>query len=507
MVQILDIILPIFTLVIAALLTIPVFRIIRKQGSHKTALTLSWFLVVFLIAGVTVANLALTYFSTANPAPLNLALDGSASTAVSSSFLVDALSIYMAIIIVAVSAVVMVYSVFFVDSNERPSDRYFAIMLILTAALLGAVLAGDLLTFFIFWEAATAAAAFLMMYRKSAFSLNATLKYLIMVIIASAFVLFGLSIVYGITGSLNYNALREALNASTLVASDKNLLIIAFAFIAAGYAIEAAIVPFHFWLPDAYTAAPAPSAAFLSALVDQGSYYILIRILLYIIIPTGPNQVLDWTLMLAFLASITMVIGNVFALIQNDVKRLIAYICVADVGYNLVAITSVTSLGLAGNLYFFLIGGLTTALAFMVIGIINNYGIRTLSDFAGIGKKMPLVSLALVVAGLSFAGVPPLGGFIAKYLVFTAAIQAQLGWLAVIGVLTSILQTAYIFRLINVMYAKKPKDETPIKENKRILIPVFILVAAIFILGLFPNIVLQLLQPATQQLSALIPAI
>jgi len=507
MVQILDIILPIFTLVIAALLTIPVFRIIRKQGRHKTALTMSWFLVVFLIAGVTVANLALTYFSTANPAPLNLALDGSASTAVSSSFLVDALSIYMAIIIVAVSAVVMVYSVFFVDSNERPSDRYFAIMLILTAALLGAVLAGDLLTFFIFWEAATAAAAFIMMYRKNAFSLNATLKYLIMVIIASAFVLFGLSIVYGITGSLNYNALREALNASTLVASDKNLLIIAFVFIAAGYAIEAAIVPFHFWLPDAYTAAPAPSAAFLSALVDQGSYYILIRILLYIIIPTGPNQVLNWTLMLAFLASMTMVIGNVFALIQNDVKRLIAYICVADVGYNLVAITSVTSLGLAGNLYFFLIGGLTTALAFMVIGIINNYGIRTLSDFAGIGKKMPLVSIALVVAGLSFAGVPPLGGFIAKYLVFTAAIQAQLGWLAVIGVLTSILQTAYIFRLINVMYAKKPKDETPIKENKRILIPVFILVAAIFILGLFPNIVLQLLQPATQQLSALIPAI
>jgi NADH-quinone oxidoreductase subunit N len=108
---------------------------------------------------------------------------------------------------------------------------------------------------------------------------------------------------------------------------------------------------------------------------------------------------------------------------------------------------------------------------------------------------------------LSFAGVPPLGGFIAKYLVFTAAIQAQLSWLAVIGVLTSILQTAYIFRLINAMYAKKPKDETPIKENKRILIPVFILVAAIFILGLFPDLVLQLLQPATQQLSALIPAI
>ncbi len=210
MVQIIDVILPIFTLVIAALLTIPIFKIIRKQNNHKTALTLAWFLAVLLIAGITVANLALSYYSTANPPPLNLTLDGSTSTAVTSSFLIDAVSIYMAIIIVAVSAVVIVYTVFFINSNERPSDRYFAIMLILTAALFGAVLSGDLLTFFIFWEAATAAAAFLMMYRKNAFSLNATLKFLVMVIIASAFVLFGLSIIYGITGSLNYIAVREA---------------------------------------------------------------------------------------------------------------------------------------------------------------------------------------------------------------------------------------------------------------------------------------------------------
>jgi NADH-quinone oxidoreductase subunit N len=260
-------------------------------------------------------------------------------------------------------------------------------------------------------------------------------------------------------------------------------------------------VPFHFWLPDAYTAAPAPSAAFLSALVDQGSYYIIIRILLYIILPSSKGGPLDWTLMLAILASLTMVVGNIFALIQNDVKRLMAYICVADVGYNLVAITSVTALGLAGNLYFFLIGGLTTALAFMAVGVMNSHGFKTLDDFQGLGKKMPWVSLALIIAGLSFAGVPPLGGFIGKYLVFTAAISANLSWLAVIGVLTSVLQTAYIFRLLNVMYGKKPKDEnTKIIENKRVLIPIFILVAAIFILGLFPDIVLHLISPVIAQL-------
>jgi NADH-quinone oxidoreductase subunit N len=497
MVALFDVILPIFTFVIAGLLTIPIFKYIRNSGgNHKTALTLGWFLAVFALAGVTIANLYLSYYTTANPAPVELALTGSASTAISSSFLIDAISIYMAIIIVAISAVVMLYTVFFVNSNERPSDRYFAVILMLTGALMGAVLAGDLLTFFIFWEAVTAAAAFLMLYRKNAVSLNATLKYLIMVIIASAFVLFGLSIIYGITGTLNYEALRTALG--VISSSDKNLLIVAFVFVAAGYAIEAAVVPFHFWLPDAYTAAPAPSAAFLSALVDQGSYYILIRILLFIILPTGT---IDWTIMLAVLAALTMIVGNIFALIQNDIKRLIAYICVADVGYNLVAISAnTTGLGLAGNLYFFLIGGLTTALAFMAIGIMNSHGFKTLDDFQGLGKKMPYVSIALIIAGLSFAGVPPLGGFMGKYLVFTAAISSNLAWLAIIGVITSVLQTAYIFRLMNVMYGKKAKDETRIQENKRILIPVFILVAAIFILGLFPSIVLNLIQPIMHQL-------
>jgi NADH-quinone oxidoreductase subunit N len=304
--------------------------------------------------------------------------------------------------------------------------------------------------------------------------------------------------VYGITGSLNYVAVREAIG--TLSGANMNLLIISFVFIAAGYAIEAAIVPFHFWLPDAYTAAPAPSSAFLSALVDQGSYYILIRILLFIILPISVGGVFDWTLMLAVLAALTMIVGNIFALIQNDIKRMVAYICVADVGYNLVAITSVTALGLAGNLYFFLIGGLTTALAFMAVGIINSKGFKTLDDFSGVGKKMPWTSLALIMAGLSFAGVPPLGGFMGKYLVFTSAISADFTWLAVIGVLTSVLQTAYIFRLVNVMYGKQSKIETVIKEDKRILIPVFILVAAIFILGLFPNTVLSLIQPITNQL-------
>jgi NADH-quinone oxidoreductase subunit N len=199
-----------------------------------------------------------------------------------------------------------------------------------------------------------------------------------------------------------------------------------------------------------------------------------------------------------------MIVGNLFALIQKDVKSLIAYICVADIGYNLVAISSVTALGLIGNLYFFLIGGITTALAFMAVGILNSYGYKSLDDFSGLGKKLPLVSLALVMAGLSFAGIPPFGGFMGKYLVFTAAIEANLSWLAVIGVLTSVLQTAYLFRLIQVMYGNKPRKEISIRESKRILIPIFVLAGALIILGLFPSIVLNLIQPVVEQLRSII---
>jgi NADH-quinone oxidoreductase subunit N len=493
MVGIVDVALPIISLVAFSILTIPVFRLIRKS-QHRTGLMLAWFSAVFIVSGAAVANLTAKYYSVPSPSFLNISLTGAPYSDLSSAFMIDAISIYMAIIFIAVSAVVVFYSLFHLSSDERPSGRYFAIMLMLTAALMGAVFSGDLLTLFIFWEAAAAGSGFLMIYKKTRASLNSTLKYLVMIIIASAFIVFGLSIVYGLTGTLNFWAVRDAL----ITLSNKNLLLIAFIFIASGYAIESAIVPFHFWLPDAYTAAPSSSAAFLSALIDQGSYYVLIRVLVFILTPPA---VLNWTFMLAVMAALTMIVGNLFALIQTNVKRLIANICVADVGYNLIGITSVTATGLMGNLYFFLIGGITTALSFMAIGLINRYGFKTLEDFSGLGWKMPFVSLALLIAGLSFAGVPPLGGFTAKFLVFTAAIEANLSWLAVVGVLTSVIQTAYVFRLVNYMYGRRPKDETRIAESKRMLIPIFILVGAIIILGIYPQIVFNLIQPSIQQIT------
>lgn len=494
MIEILDVCLPIISFVSFSLLTIPVVKAIRKRKNKTTVLTLGWFLMVFITATILVANLAAKYYEQPSPQPfLNVTLASGPSAIFSSTFMIDAISIYMAIIFTIVGAVTFLYSIFYINLSEKPSERYYSAMLIIIGCIIGVAFSGDLLTLFIFWEASAAGSSFLMLYKKTPKSLHATLKYLVMIIIASAFIIYGLSIVYGITGTLNFWAVKQAL----IALEDKRLLVIAFIFIATGYAIEAAVVPFHMWLPDAYTAAPASSSAFLSALIDQGSYYVLLRVFIYIL---TPPTVLEWTVMLAVFSALTMIVGNLLALAQKNVKRLIANICIADVGYNLVAITSVTSLGIMGNLYFFLIGGITTALSFMAVGILNRMGFETLDDFSGIGRKTPFTSLALLLGAFSFAGVPPLAGFIAKYLVFTAAIEANLSWLAVIGVLTSIIQAAYLLRLINYMYAKTPREETKIKEPKKLLVPIFILVAAIIVLGVYPTIVLNLIEPVIQQL-------
>ncbi|MEM1592071.1 MAG: NADH-quinone oxidoreductase subunit N [Candidatus Bathyarchaeia archaeon] len=498
MITIADVLSPITIFIFSSLLTIILCKFTEKMKAKGRVLIALWFLVIFSAAICAVWNLALKYHASSPTCPLlSITLSGNEFGIFSSAFLVDSVSVYLTIIFTFTAVIVTFYALLCVNNSDGNAGRYYAMMLFLTGCVIGTAFAGDFLTLFIFWEITAACSSFLLIYGRTPESIHATLKYLVMIIVASAFIIYALSIIYAISGTLNFWAVRQIL--ATM--QDKRLLEIAFLFMAAGYSIEAAIVPFHVWLPDAYTAAPASSSAFLSALVDQASYYVLLRVLLYIL---TPPTVLPWVLMFAIISALTMVIGNLLALAEINVKRLISYVCIADVGYNLVAITSATELGIMGNLYFFLVGGITTALAFMLVGIFNSMGLETLEDFSGVGTRMPLTSLAMLLAVLSFAGVPPLAGFIAKYMVFTSALKGNLAWLAVIGVLTSVIQTAYLLRLINYMYAKKPRNEIKIKEPKIKLIPVLILTFALIVLGLYPTMVLDLISPIINELQLII---
>jgi NADH-quinone oxidoreductase subunit N len=499
--EILDVLTPSVILFLSALLTVPILRIAHRQKRLYGSLRVLWVLTVFVISAAAAARLAINYYATAEKDPFHqIFLIGRDGSFLSSSLLVDSVSIFMAVVYLTVGLVTVLYGVLALRDEDVLSERYLALMLMVLGSVIAATFSGDLLTLFIFWEASTAGSCLLIVYKRTPRSIEACLKFIIMIIMASGFVVYGLSIIYGLTGSLNFWVVREALTRL----QDKRLLIMAFAFVASGYAIETAIVPFHLWLPDAYTAASPSASAFLSAIVDQASYYVLMRVLLYIL---TPPLILDWPTALAVFSALTMTMGNLFALAQTDVKRMISYVCAADIGYNLIAITSVKPLGVMGNLFFFFVGGMTTALAFMAVGILNKMGFRELADFSGIGHRFPLISLSLIIAVCSFSGIPPLAGFMSKYMVFTAAIEGGMAWLAVVGILNSVLQTGYLLRLVHYMYAKPIRRRVGARrgEPKAILIPVYLLVSLIVLLGIYLSIVLSLIYPAAQQLSLLLP--
>jgi len=494
MIDILDILAIPTILILMGVLTIPVIKILHTKPRYFRELLIGWFLIGFALCVIAIANLSFKYFNLEPIVPFfNINIAGSQFLVFSSSFLVDALSVYIVVIFIIIGTIAVIYGVLSEKDRGQITERYYAVMLIVLAGLIGAALAGDLLTLFIFWEVSAAGSSFLMLYRKTPRSIHATLKYLVMIVIGSSFIMYGLSIVFSIAGTLNFWEVRNVL----IIFNDKTLLLVAFGFIAGGYAIEAAIVPFHLWLPDAYTEAPASSSAFLSGLVDQGSYYVLLRVLIYILTPT---VVVNWTTTIAVFAALSMIVGNLRALTEVNIKRLVAYICVADVGYNLVAISSMTPVGVMANLFFFLVGGMATALAFMTVGLLNNMGIETLDDFNGIGRSVPWTSLGLSFGLLSFTGIPPFAGFFAKYLVFTSAIEGDLAWLAVIGVTASVIQAAYIFRLVNRMYGRPSSQQFTVKESRAVLIPIFILGLALIVLGFFPTLALNLIQPVVQEL-------
>jgi proton-translocating NADH-quinone oxidoreductase chain N len=445
----------------------------------------AWLIVTFSAAGFGVFRIATEYLGQSQPF-LEISAADTIFASLSTVFLVDTVSVYMVIAYMVVGSISCLYGVLHVSAKENLSERYYALLLIVIGTVTATTFSGDLLTLFIFWEATAAGACFLVAYKKSRESLESALKYLVMVIIASGFILYGLSLIYSLAGSLNFWTVKEVL----LTTSNPQLLLLAFAFLVAGYAIETAIVPFHMWMPDAYTAAPDSASAFLSAIVDQGSYYVILRVLLFILTPTA---VVDWRFTVAVFSAITMTAGNLFALAQTNVKRMLSYVCIADIGYNLIAITSITPIGLTGNLFFFFVAAMETALAFMAIGVFRRMGFETLEDLSGMGRKMPLTSFALVCAALSFSGVPLFAGFIAKYMVFTSVLQSSVAWLAVVGVLNSVLQTSYFLRVIHYMYAKPPKSDKKVKEPKKLLVPIYCLVLIIVVLGLYPDLVLNLL--------------
>lgn len=406
-------------------------------------------------------------------------------------FEIDTLSIFMSGSIAVLGFLVAVYSISYMENESRLTE-FYTLMTFMMAGMTGVVMAGDMFTLFVFWELMGLSSYVLVAFLKSRWGpIEAGFKYLVMSATASAFLILSMAIIYGMTGTLNFAYIADSLRG----AAASPWIIALFSTLVVGFGVKSAIVPLHTWLPDAHPEAPSPISALLSGIVIETGLYALARVLF---LTFDPGM---FKLPIAFLAVLTMTLANVMALLQSDIKRLLAYSSIAQIGYMLVGLAAGTTYGFMALFLHIFNHSMMKGMAFLASGsIVHETGTRDISSLRGIGKMMPVTSLSLFIALLGLGGVPGTNGFISKYHLFSAAFGSGLGWLGIMGVLNSALSMAYYIRIMQVLLAS-PKEGLKAKEAPILMLTVTMAMAAIIvILGIWPAPLINFATSASQSL-------
>jgi len=349
--------------------------------------------------------------------------------------MLDGFSLFM---LFAVSLVGFAISLFSIDYMDHYGSKanFYALFLVMIAGMNGLLLVTDLFQIYVFLEVAAVASYALVAFGLGHDELEASFKYLMLSAVASAFLLSGIVLIFGVTGALDFEGVSQG-----LAALDARYLVgLCAAFFILGFGLKAALVPFHAWLPDAHPSAPAPISAALSGLLIKVSgVYALTRVFLNVFGLTPPLSTV-----LMYLGVISMVVAALLALGQTDIKRMLAYSSISQVGYIVLGIGLGTPLGILGGLFHLFNHALAKSLLFLNSGSLQmSTGTRNLDEMGGLGKRMPVTSVTTLVGSLSIAGVPPLNGFWSKLIIIVALIQAGRWAFALIAVLASVLTLWY----------------------------------------------------------------
>jgi NADH-quinone oxidoreductase subunit N len=392
---------------------------------------------------------------------------------------------------------------------ERFSERRgeFHVLIMLSAVGMMLMAAGtELITLYVALELSTLPLVALAAFGGDRRSSEAGLKYLVLGAIASAVLLYGMTLTFGFTGSTNLEAIAVAVGnvADGTDVFGIPLLAVGIILMVAGFGFKIAAVPFQGWVPDVYEGSPLPVTAFLSVASKAAGFAVIIRVFF----TAFESLEVDWALLFAGIAAVSMTIGNLVAIAQTNVKRLLAYSTIAHAGYMLVGLAAVASrttdnvsIG-SGTLLFYLGAYAVTNLAafFAIMAIMERTRSELIESFAGMSQRAPWLALALSIALLSLTGIPPTVGFMAKLFVFGAAIKADLAWLVALGAVNSVISAYFYLRVIRVMYLAEPKDH----ERSPRVIPLDISVAvtaiAVIALGVWPKALLEIADRAVQQI-------
>ena len=332
--------------------------------------------------------------------------------------------------------------------------EYVALILVSVSGMMLVAGAGDLIAIFLGIEILSVSLYVLCALEIwRAKSLESGLKYLITGAVGAAVLLYGLTLLFGATGTTSLAEIGAALGGSSF--SGEPLVVAAMALIAAGLAFKASAAPFHMWTPDVYEGAPTTVTAFMSTATKAAAFAAFLRIFSGVL----PDLQGDWTVAIGSIAVASIMIGNVAALVQTNMKRMLAYSSVAQAGYLLIGVAVGTIQGAEATLYYLIAYGAMTMAAFAVV-IIREREVEdgdTLDALSGYGRARPAIGIVMTVAMLSLAGFPPLAGFVGKFLLFGSAVEAEMTWLAIVGAIGSMISLGYYLRVITVMWAPGPE--------------------------------------------------
>ena len=431
------------------------------------------------------------------------------TTGVFGTLAVDKFSLFFKFLFVGVAALVVLVSTEYVNKFRHFQGEYYALVLFSTAGMMLLASTVELITIFVALELSALPIAALAAFLRDSRSGESAMKFLILSAISSAVLLYGMVIVYGFTGSTMLEDVARQLGTMSLSGDTpfgSHALLFGVVLMIAGFGFKIACVPFQMWAPDVYEGSPTPVTAFLSVASKAAGFAVILRVF-YIAFSLDEfaDISLGWSAIFATLSVLSMTVGNLVAIRQNNIKRLLAYSTVAHAGYLLVGVAAITArtheaqavVGPSGVLFY--LGGYaaTNLAAFsVVIAISNRTGSDMIDDLAGMARRSPYLAVVLGFAMISLIGLPPTVGFMAKVYIFGAAVDTNLEWLAVAGVVNSVISAYYYLRVVKVMYLSSPPTEEPLRSPIPLRLAVGGTFAGIVFFGIYPTPLINLARTA-----------
>jgi NADH-quinone oxidoreductase subunit N len=419
----------------------------------------------------------------------SLSLWGKAEYAFLRMVVVDNYSLFFKIVFLLTTALTILMSIRYLRQEGFEHGEYYVLVLFAAVGMMFMASAADLIIVFLGLETFSLSVYVLAgFFRNQAKSNESALKYFLLGAFATGFLLYGIALIYGATGTTNLKEIYEFLRRNPM--SNDPLMLAGMGLLLVGFGFKVASVPFHMWTPDVYEGAPTPITAFMAVGPKAAGFAAFLRVFLYSLSSLQG----EWVGVLWVLAVLTMTLGNIVAIAQQNIKRMLAYSSIAHAGYILVGMVAANELGTAGVLYYLLAYAFMNLGAFGVVILFGRKGEENLliGDYSGMASKFPLLAALMATFMFSLAGIPPTAGFVGKFYIFSAAVKAGYIGLAVIGVLNSALSVYFYLRVTVMMYMRSPdKELTPLEWSPAMAISLFIAVFGTLQMGITPGAYLE----------------